>query len=207
MNIGLKEKVLALCGEERFGEADTLIRETFAHTEDDTERIDLLLLLSDVRDRAGFFDEACKALFSAIEIDRNCVKAWNNLGVLCRREDKPDAAREAFLQAALIDPENADVLTNLGSVSLKLSDPVNAKLHLEHALSLAPDNPIAHANLALTLATFGRIEDAEEELRLAVLYGFSNPEPIMDKLDRMKEIRARIQSQQQTAVSSEPDPE
>jgi Tfp pilus assembly protein PilF len=192
VNDAIRRSVAAYCNAGRFNDAEELLRKTFGDAVSQEQQIASLLLLSDVYDRAGDFEEACKALFAAIEIDKRCVPAWNNLGVLCRRAGKDDAARDAFVQALEIDPEHADVLTNLGAAELKAGDAAGAKACLERALAADPSHAAAHANLALTLALFGRIEEAEEELRLAVFHGYDQGELVQHRLDRMKEVRAEI---------------
>ena len=52
------------------------------------------------------------------------------------------------------------------------------------------------------LATFGRIEDAEEELQLAVFHGYDNAAPILDVLERLKEIREQMRIKPQAESKS-----
>jgi Flp pilus assembly protein TadD len=169
------------------------------------ERFEVLMRLADAREAAGTYDRALAALKEALEIDADSPAAWNNTGIVCRRIGKLDEARSAFERAYRLDPSNPDILVNLGSIALKMSDPGGAKQHLDRALELNPSHPQAHANLSLVLALFGRIEEAEEELRLAVFHGFSSPEPIQDGIDRMKSVRERILSSREEARTASPD--
>ena len=114
--------------------------------------------------------------------------------MVCRRIGKLDDARVAYERAYQLDPENADYLINLGSTCLKLSDPGNALQFLNLAVELVPGHPLAHANLALTFAVFGRLEEAEDALRLAILYGFEQGEVIQKNIDALKKLREDMQT-------------
>ncbi|MDH7516082.1 MAG: tetratricopeptide repeat protein [Bacteroidota bacterium] len=156
------------------------------------EALVVLRRLADAYVEMGRYDRALDALRRALDLDAHAAAVWNDVGIVCRKMGKEGEAREAFERAHACDPDNADILVNLGAAALRLSDLSGAKKSLECALRIAPAHPIAHANLALTLALFGRIEEAEEELRLAVLYGFDGANPIQERIDGLREIRKII---------------
>lgn len=172
--------------------AAVLFRQALDTATDPAERLALLIHLSNARDAEGAFTDALDALRLALEIDDGDTAVWNNIGVICLKIGRLAEAREALERAVSLNPSNVAALVSLGSVALKLSDPGNAKAALERALDLAPGHPAAHANMAITLALFGRIEEAEEELRIAALYGFADAEALQSRFDRLKEIRAAI---------------
>ena len=158
----------------------------------------LLLRLASAQDECGQYEQALSALKDALDLDRSYPAAWNNVGVICQRLGRLDEAAAAFEQAYRLDPENAAILISLGSIALKRSDPGNALTYLGLAAELAPSHPLVHANLALTYAVFGRIEEAESALQVAALYGFEGTAAIQQRIDQLKAIRERI-------VSGNPD--
>lgn len=169
-----------------------LAKEALEANGDAASRLRLLLLLAAAYDELGGYESALAALKDALDLDPDSVGAWNNLGIICRKIGKPEEAVAAFEQAYARDPGNAGILINLGSLALKRSDPAEAKRLLERALEIDSTHPAAHANLALTLAIFGRLEEAEESLRLAVLHGFDGGEAIQTRIDKLKAVRGRI---------------
>jgi tetratricopeptide (TPR) repeat protein len=153
------------------------------------DRLPLLIRLGNASDELGRNEAALEAFRQALEIDPSSAAAWNNVGVICARIGRLEEAQQALEEARSHEPENADILVTLGSLALKRGDPGTALEALGAALDLESGHPLAHANRALTYAVFGRIEEAEESLRLAALYGFSGGQPIQDRIDRMKEVR------------------
>jgi tetratricopeptide (TPR) repeat protein len=159
---------------------------------DDAARADILFHIANTHDALGHTLEALEALRDLLALDGDHARAWNNLGVLCSRMGRLEESRAAFEQAYRLDNTNAAALTSLGSVALKQSDVGAAHEYLRLALAIDPAQPQAHANMALVLAVFGRIEEAEESLRLAVLYGFEQAEAVEARIEKMKAHRDRV---------------
>ncbi len=183
--------------ERRFADAAPLFTAALAETSDPAERRELLFRYASVLDALDRNIDALAALRELLELDPESARAWNNVGILCRKLDRLEDAQAAFETAYRLDPSNAAALISLGSVCLKRSDPGHALEYLEAAVDLEPGNAIVHANLALTLAVFGRLEEAEDKLRLAVLYGFEHADPIQLRIEALKEIRAAMLRQEQ----------
>jgi Flp pilus assembly protein TadD len=176
-----------------------------AHTPEDREKVRIKLAAA--FDELRRYPEALAALKDVLEENPDSSATWNNIGVVCRRIGKLDDARKAFEKAYRLDPENADHLVGLGAVCLQLSDPGNALEYLQLATELMPGHPFAHANLALTYAVFGRLEEAEDALRLATLYGFTQAEGIQQKIDALKELRAKLAAEKQASPEERDDRE
>ena len=121
------------------------------------ERAEEYFLLASSLDDGTVANQASAALGyrRALEIDPSSAAAWNNVGLICIRIGRLDEAREALEQAHAHDAGNADILVSLGSLALKRADPGNALRALQQALDLQSGHPLAHANMALTLAVFG----------------------------------------------------
>lgn len=177
-----------------FDTAVRLLLQALPEVKEPADRERLRIRLASAYDELEKYPEALEMLKEALEENPNSAPAWNNIGIVCRRIGKLDDARVSYERAYQLDPENADYLINLGSTCLKLSDPGNALQYLQLAVELVPGHPLAHANLALTYAVFGRLEEAEDALRLAILYGFEQGEVIQKNIDALKKLREDMQS-------------
>lgn len=172
-----------------FETAIPLLREAAKLTEDASLRERLLIKCALALDAVNRHTEALELLYDILRSNPESAAAWNDLGIVCRHMEKYEEARAAFERAYKLNPDQADPLINLGSVCLRQGDPGNALQYLQLAVELLPGHPAVHANLALTYAVFGRLEEAEDSLRLAVLYGFDHAEAIDEKLAALKKVR------------------
>ena len=187
-----EDRALAAYERKDYEAAVVLLRDAAEAAESDGQRERLLLKCAMAQDALGLHADALETLKEALQLNPDSAAGWNNLGIVCRHIDKLDEARAAFERAYRLNPEQADPLVNLGAVCLRQGDPGNALQYLQLAMELLPGHPAVHANLALTYAVFGRLEEAEDALRLAVLYGFDQAEEIERKIAGLKEVRARI---------------
>jgi tetratricopeptide (TPR) repeat protein len=166
--------------------------EDAARTADPVLRIDALLGRAAVCTELQRYDDALLALQQALATDPGASRVWGAVGAVCSAMGRLAEAREAFERAYRCDPGRGEYLVNLGAIALRVGDPGNALQYLDCAIDLDATHTEAHVNRALTLAVFGRIEEAEESLRLAVLHGFTQPDPIMERIARMRAVRERI---------------
>ncbi len=196
-------KALAAYENKEFERAVPLLREAAEETADLAVRERLLIKCAMAQDECGRQAEALETIREVLELNPDSAAAWNNLGIICQHIGKLDEARTAFERAYKLNPEQADPLVNLGTVCLRQSDPGNALQYLQLAVELLPGHPAVHANLALTYAVFGRLEEAEDALRLAILYGFENADVIEEKIAAMKRVREEIIAQAQSRASAE----
>jgi Tfp pilus assembly protein PilF len=203
-SVNIAEAVQAYENKE-YEKAVPLLEAVIPGASDPEQRQSLRIKLASALDELQRYPEALAALKDILEENPDSAAAWNNIGVVCRRIGKLDDARKAFEKAYRLDPENADHLIGLGAVCLQLSDPGNALQYLQLATELMPGHPAAHANLALTYAVFGRLEEAEDALRLATLYGFSQAEGIQQKINALKELRAKLAAEKQTTPDERDD--
>ena len=78
------------------------------------------------------------------------MEALNNLGVALDAAGKVDKARETFVQALALQPENIDAKLNLGNLYRKTGQLTDAAQQYSEALELNPGDLRAYANLGLT---------------------------------------------------------
>lgn len=188
----MESRALEAYDQKEYERALPLLREAADGAADDATRERLLMKCAMAQDALGRFTEALETLKELLAQNPDSAAGWNNLGLVCRHIDRPEEARAAFERAYKLNPNQADPLVNLGAVCLAQGDPGNALQYLQLAVELLPGHPAVHANLALTYAVFGRLEEAEDSLRLAVLYGFEQAEGIEDKIAALKKVRAQI---------------
>ena len=65
---------------------------------------------------------------------------------------QPDQAALAFERVLVLDPDHTGALTNLGLTLLELDRPAEAEAALRRLVAVAPDDPLAHYNLACGLS-------------------------------------------------------
>lgn len=191
----LYTRALAAYEQKDYESAVPLLREAATVTDNPEQRERMLIRCAIALDGLARYAESLETIKEVLEFSPDSAAAWNNLGIVCQHIGKLDEARAAFERAYKLNPEQADPLVNLGAVCLRQSDPGNALQYLQLALELLPGHPAVHANLALTYAIFGRLEEAEDCLRLAVLYGFEEAPLIEEKISAMKNVRESILTQ------------
>jgi Tfp pilus assembly protein PilF len=70
------------------------------------------------------------------------------LGEVCQGLGDDRTARRLFERALVIEPHNADALSNLGAVSFAAGDGMTARRYLQQALTADPSHVVARQNLA-----------------------------------------------------------
>jgi Flp pilus assembly protein TadD len=94
----------------------------------------------------GDATRAEQAFRHALELDAQQAEAWNQLGMLYRRRQQPELARDAWLQALAARPDYADAHWNLAVLYDRyLPDPVQALAHYTQyqALTRSEDPQLA----------------------------------------------------------------
>ncbi len=120
--------------------------------------------------RAEQLDQALRHYAKATALDPHHAMAWNNMGVVLRRQGKRKAALACYRRAAAIGADDPSHQSNLGNVLRDLGMLEEAERHGARALALAPENAGAHHNYGLILQDLGRHDEAvaafEEAIRL-----------------------------------------
>ncbi|WP_334035648.1 tetratricopeptide repeat-containing glycosyltransferase family protein [Burkholderia cepacia] len=107
-----------------------------------------------------------------------------------------DEAEQAFGQALLIEPQSADVLTDLGNLLRVLGRQAEAELAYRLAITVRTDSVLAHANLGAILVDMQRLPEAEAASRQALVLCPDHPEAhynlgvALQNLDRLPEAEA-----------------
>ena len=118
--------------------------------------------------RAEQLEQALKHYGNAATLDPRHAMAWNNMGVILRRQGKRKAAVTCYRRAVAILPKDSTHHSNLGNVLRDLGLLEEAEQHGARAVALAPQNAGAHHNHGLILQDLGRHDEAIAEFDKAI---------------------------------------
>jgi Tfp pilus assembly protein PilF len=105
-------------------------------------------------------------------------KAVQQMSAAIQATEKGDAASaEKYLLVAIaIDPDFSDAHTNLGALYSRQKKLEPAYAEFETALKLGPQGAMQYCNLAVIALAMNRPEEAEKEVRQALLVDSRNPQ-------------------------------
>ncbi|MEO8128044.1 MAG: tetratricopeptide repeat protein, partial [Bryobacteraceae bacterium] len=126
-------------------------------------------------------DRALRELTAAIQADGKLVSARLAKGWLLYRMGKPAEALPELLAADKGSPNNAGILSQLGSVYLAMDRLKEAETSLRQSVALAPDTPETLLHLGRCLMAMDRTEEAQ-----AVLQRFQKSRPQTERRPRME---------------------
>ena len=133
---------------------------TFSKPAVQTTRIEQLLTMADEAIEKKDFDEAKKALGSALIIEPENVDALQKMGSVSTHVEDYEEAKECYGKLISID-ENDDMAHGLLANTLhKLGEDEAAELHHEKAIALDPEFVPHHFNYANTLYDLDRKKEA-----------------------------------------------
>jgi len=115
--------------------------------------------------RRGDVGVAIPLLKALIAAKANDPIPLYNLGVLYSDQSRLYEAKELLHTAASLDPSNAHILVAIGVVQARADDLKAAIETLDQAVRIAPEDPVAHQNLAACLLKEGEAERAESHFR------------------------------------------
>jgi len=110
---------------------------------------------------------AIAELKKAVRIAPQFVEAWNFLGTIAYTSRRYRDAETYFRQALEQDADAYSPLVNLGGALLSLGRFDEALPLNQRAVSMRPDDPLAHSQLGQNYYFLGRYDDAEPPLRRA----------------------------------------
>jgi Flp pilus assembly protein TadD len=146
----------------RYDEAAVIAQQVLATHPDEVEA-----LLEDARAKIGgggpFY--AIQSLQRAQALAPKDWRPLSLLGVAYGQTERPDEAREAFLAALKLSPENPSVLSNLALHHAARGDKDQAEILLRRAVATPEAGARERQNLALVLGLQGKLSEAERLLR------------------------------------------
>jgi len=133
---------------------------TFSTPTIEPTRMEQLLTMADEAVEKKDFDEAKKALGSALIIESDNVDALQKMGFVAMQTEDYEEAKEAYDKLIALDENDDMAHALLANVLHKLSDEAGAGKHHEKAIILDPEYAPHHFNYANTLYDLGRTKEA-----------------------------------------------
>lgn len=193
------------CGERATGDADVAaamrlydrrkFAEAIPHFEDALKkslevstRSEVLTAIGNCYNQLEQFETSLEYHDRAIKEDATNYKAYVNKGVVLRLQGDYDGAAKLYSQALEMAPNYAELHASIGALALFQDDYDKAVAHLERAVALDDSLAVGHANLSLAYATVGRFDEAEQQLKMAVVRGYHQADVIKARIEELRKI-------------------
>jgi tetratricopeptide (TPR) repeat protein len=127
--------------------------------------------------RRGDITGAGQLALASANADEDNAKAYHVLGMALERMGHQHKALVTYTKAFELDPEDPELLINLGLIAWNMKQIDGAARMFAHYIAAQPDSPLGYNNLGSVLCDMGEPERAIETLRGAI---FRMPqEPIL----------------------------
>ena len=123
-------------------------------------RMEQLFTMADEAIEKQDYEEAKKALGSALIIEENNVDALQKMAYVAIQTEDYTEAKEQYEKLLGIDPDDDMAHTLLANALHKLGEESKAEIHHEKAITLDPEYAPHHFNYANTLYDLGRKQEA-----------------------------------------------
>ncbi len=130
-------------------------------------RIEQLLSMADDAIEREDYDEAKKALGSALIVDENNIDAIEKIAYLSMQMENYADAKEYYEKLLTLEPDNDMAHAILANALHKLGEDSKAKIHHEKSIELDSNYAPHHFNYANTLYDMGLKDDALVEYQKA----------------------------------------
>ena len=112
------------------------------------------------KDLGNIFDAILNYQKKNVEFNNRFINPWIRLGNIFDRDDQHKEAVQAYKHAIELDPDNPQNWADLGDVLFKMAAYDDAVIAYQKAVQLDPAAGWPISNLALTLVSQGKCEDA-----------------------------------------------
>jgi tetratricopeptide (TPR) repeat protein len=160
---------------------------TFSTPTVEPTRIEELLTMADEAVEREDFDEAKKALGSALIIDENNMDALQKMGYVCMQTEEYTEAKESYEKLLALDDNDDMAHVLLANTLHKLGEEEKAEKHHEKAIKLDPEYAPHHFNYANTLYDLGRKKEALE--------GYKKAYALDESLKEAKEMVVKLENE------------
>lgn len=157
---------------------------TFSTPKAQPSRMEQLLNMADVAIEKKDFDEAHKALGSALIVDAEHTDALQKMGFVAMQLEQYEDAKERYEKLLFLDENDDMAHALLANVLHKLKDEAGAEKHHEKAIMLDSEYAPHHFNYANTLYDLGRKKEA--------LVGYTKAYELDGTLDVAKEMMGKL---------------
>ena len=159
---------------------------TFSKPAVQPTRMEQLLNMADEAVQKEDYDEAKKALQSALIVDENSIEVLQRSGYVAMHNYEYDEAKEYYEKIISLDADDDMAQVSLANALHKLDDEAGAEKHHEIAIKLDPEYAPHHFNYANTLYDLGRKDEA--------LVGYKKAYELDDTLSVAKEMIDKLGS-------------
>ncbi len=119
----------------------------------------------------GDNDKAIECYQKAIELRPDYATAFSNMGIAFSDKGDKEKAIECYQKAIKLKPDYATAFNNMGIAFSDKGDKDKAIECYQKAIELKPDYADALMSLGFLYLTIGNLNQAEEALKLSVLFG------------------------------------
>ena len=140
--------------------------------------------------KLGDYEQSLNAHLHALKIKPTLFKSRVTAGVCYSKLGRTDDALKTYEKALEYDPQNADsvgLYVSLGSLYISQNKPYTAIDYLEKASEIYPEQPAAHAYLAIAYAMAYEYDKSDEQLILASGYGYDRIDEIKERINEVRE--------------------
>jgi tetratricopeptide (TPR) repeat protein len=183
------------------GEINEVIAIYRAALEKQPGNVALQLALAEAQQKSGDYAGARSTYESIVEKHADNAVAANNLAALLadhHHDDSASVKRALALAQRFESSSNPYFIDTLGWVQFRLGDLPQARINLERAVALLPNNPQLQYHLGMVLARLGEHDDAVKALEKAVIDGADYP-----GLDNARSALADARRQKQDLATEE----
>jgi len=159
---------------------------TFSTPTAQPTRMEQLLKMTDDAVENKDFEEAKKALGSALIIEENNTEVLQKMGYVCMQTEEYAEAKESYEKLLALDESDDMAHALLANVLHKLGDEEGAEKHHERAIALDTEYAPHHFNYANTLYDLGRKKEA--------LIGYNKAYELDDTLEEAKKMMKELGS-------------
>ncbi len=147
-------------------------------------RMEQLLAMTDKAVEKEDYEEAKKALGSALIIDGNNTEVLQKMGYVCMKTEDYSEAKESYEKLLSLDENDDMAHVSLANVLHKLGDEAGAEKHHERAIKLDEGYAPHHFNYANTLYDLGRTKEA--------LVGYKRAYELDDSLEEAEKMIKKL---------------
>jgi len=160
---------------------------TFSKPTVQPSRMEQLLTMADEAVEKEDYEEAKKALGSALIIDANHSDALQKMGYVSMQSEDYEEAKESFEKLLNLDADDDMAHASLANAYHKLGEEKKAEIHHEKAIKLDPEYAPHHFNYANTLYDLERKKEA--------LIGYKKAYELEPSLSVAKEMIDELETQ------------
>lgn len=160
---------------------------TFSKPTIQPTRMEQLFTIADESIEKEDYDEAKKALGSALIIESDNIDALQKMAYVAIQTEDYAEAKEQYENLLSIDPDDDMAHALLANALHKLADDSKAEIHHEKAITLDPEYAPHHFNYANTLYDLGRKKEA--------LIGYEKAYALDNSIDEAKKMIDKLKGE------------